>query len=35
MIYQTHFSGDSVAFDKTTDVTMLEEYFNVPAEETV
>ena len=29
MIYQTHFSGDSVAFDKTTDVTMLEEYFNV------
>lgn len=29
MIYQTLFSGTAVEFDKTTDVTMMEEYLNV------
>lgn len=29
MIYQTLFSGDSVEFDKNTDVTMMEEYLNI------
>lgn len=29
MIYQTLFSGTKVEFDKNTDVTMMEEYFNI------